>query len=49
MLCHEIMDIIRREVEALLAEGVAYVQLDTPFYAHYLDATTREQLRASGG
>ena len=40
--------IIRREVEALLAEGVAYVQLDAPFYAHYLDSTAREQLRASG-
>src|SRR5262249_55697707 len=40
--------IIRREIEALLAEGVAYVQLDAPFYAHYLDASAREQLRASG-
>jgi methionine synthase II (cobalamin-independent) len=47
-LLHEITDIIHREVEALLAEGVAYVQLDAPFYAHYLDAITREQLRASG-
>ena len=43
---HEIMAIIRREVETWLAEGVAYVQLDAPFYAHYLDSTAREQLRA---
>jgi 5-methyltetrahydropteroyltriglutamate--homocysteine methyltransferase len=47
-LLHEITGIIRREIEALLAEGVAYVQLDAPFYAHYFDATTREQLRTSG-
>jgi 5-methyltetrahydropteroyltriglutamate--homocysteine methyltransferase len=33
-LLHEMTGIIRREIEALLAEGVAYVQLDAPFYAH---------------
>ena len=47
-LLHELTAIIRREVAALIAEGVTYVQLDAPFYAHYLDSTVREQLRASG-
>jgi 5-methyltetrahydropteroyltriglutamate--homocysteine methyltransferase len=47
-LLRELTTIIRREVEALVAEGVAYVQLDAPFYAHYIDPVPREQLRASG-
>ena len=47
-LLHEVTAIIRREVEALVAEGVAYVQMDAPFYAHYIDPVPREQLRAIG-
>jgi 5-methyltetrahydropteroyltriglutamate--homocysteine methyltransferase len=47
-LLHDITAIIRQEVESLVAEGVAYIQLDAPFYAHYLDATARAQLYASG-
>jgi 5-methyltetrahydropteroyltriglutamate--homocysteine methyltransferase len=47
-LLRDITAIIRREVESLLAEGVAYVQLDAPFYAHYLDPTVRAQTHASG-
>jgi NAD(P)-dependent dehydrogenase (short-subunit alcohol dehydrogenase family) len=40
-LLYEVSAIIRREVEALVAEGVAYVQMDAPFYASYLDPAAR--------
>ena len=40
--------ILRAEVEALIAEGVAYVQLDAPYYGWLLDEATRERLRGEG-
>jgi 5-methyltetrahydropteroyltriglutamate--homocysteine methyltransferase len=39
----------RREIEALIAEGVDYVQLDNPGYAAFLDDRARERARAAGG
>jgi 5-methyltetrahydropteroyltriglutamate--homocysteine methyltransferase len=40
--------IVRREIEALVAEGTAYVQLDDPFLTMYLDPTTRARLQQAG-
>jgi 5-methyltetrahydropteroyltriglutamate--homocysteine methyltransferase len=40
--------IVRGEVEALIAEGVSYVQLDAPFYGSFLDEHERERLRGEG-
>jgi 5-methyltetrahydropteroyltriglutamate--homocysteine methyltransferase len=40
--------IIRSEEEALIAEGVAYVQLDAPFYSSFIDEGERTRLRATG-
>jgi 5-methyltetrahydropteroyltriglutamate--homocysteine methyltransferase len=40
--------IIRGEIEALIAEGVSYVQLDAPFYGSFLDDGERERLRSEG-
>jgi 5-methyltetrahydropteroyltriglutamate--homocysteine methyltransferase len=40
--------IVRSEVEALITEGVSYVQLDAPFYGSFLDERERERLRAEG-
>jgi 5-methyltetrahydropteroyltriglutamate--homocysteine methyltransferase len=40
--------IVRGEVEALIAEGVSYVQLDAPFYGSFLDERERERLRGEG-
>ena len=37
----ELAEITRREIEALFAEGVVYVQLDNPGYAAFLDEHTR--------
>ncbi|HYW26602.1 MAG TPA: cobalamin-independent methionine synthase II family protein [Terriglobales bacterium] len=38
--------IVRGEVEALIAEGVPYIQLDAPFYGSFLDDRERERLRS---
>jgi 5-methyltetrahydropteroyltriglutamate--homocysteine methyltransferase len=40
--------IVRGEVEALIADGVTYVQLDAPFYGSFLDERERERLRGEG-
>jgi 5-methyltetrahydropteroyltriglutamate--homocysteine methyltransferase len=40
--------IIRSEIEALIAEGVAYIQLDAPFYSSLIDAGERSRLQATG-
>ena len=47
-MVRELGRIVRRELEALLAEGVRYVQLDAPYYTSYLDARVRERLRGNG-
>ena len=44
----DVTSILRAEVEALVAEGVAYVQLDAPYYGWLLDEAARERLRADG-
>ena len=40
--------IIRAEIEALLDEGIDYIQLDAPFYSAFIDPGERERLQASG-
>jgi len=44
----DVMIIIRAELLALAAEGVAYLQLDAPFYSTFVDEGLREKLRSSG-
>jgi 5-methyltetrahydropteroyltriglutamate--homocysteine methyltransferase len=43
-----LIPIIRGELQALLDEGVPYVQLDAPRYTHFLDEQLRERLRQQG-
>ncbi len=40
--------IVRKEVEALIAEGTPYIQLDNPHYTDYLEASLRERWEAVG-
>ena len=47
-LLEALVDIVRAEVEALLAEGVPYIQLDAPQYSYYFDEKLREKLRGEG-
>ncbi len=47
-LVREVTALIRREVRALIDDGVPYVQLDAPRYAYYLDPKLRARLSAAG-
>ena len=47
-LLEVLVEIIRDEVQWLVAEGVGYIQFDAPFYAHYLDPRERERMRQAG-
>ena len=47
-LLTELASIIKSEVAALVADGVAYIQLDAPRYSYYVDAKWREHLRGLG-
>jgi 5-methyltetrahydropteroyltriglutamate--homocysteine methyltransferase len=40
--------IIHQEIEALIAEGVPYVQLDNPHYTDYISDDMVQQMRAAG-
>jgi 5-methyltetrahydropteroyltriglutamate--homocysteine methyltransferase len=44
----DIVKIIRAEIEALIAEGIPYIQLDNPHYPDYVDAGMRAQWEALG-
>jgi 5-methyltetrahydropteroyltriglutamate--homocysteine methyltransferase len=43
-LLNDLVEIVREEIQWLVAQGVAYIQLDAPFYSHYLDPQHREQI-----
>lgn len=47
-LLHELVGIVRGEVQLLAGAGVPYVQLDAPQYTHYVDARMRERLAGAG-
>ena len=48
-LLHDITEIVKREMAALAAEGVPYIQIDAPRYSYYLDPKWREWLRTEMG
>src|SRR5262249_52141250 len=48
-LLRDLVGIVGDEIRWLAAEGVTYVQLDAPYYSHYLDPRARERTRAAGG
>lgn len=47
-LLKEITGILRAEVEALVAEGVPYIQVDAPRYSYFVDPKWREYLKSLG-
>ena len=47
-LLADVVRIVRQEIEALIAEGITYVQMDAPFYGAFIDPHVREQLRVGG-
>ena len=48
-LLADLVAIVRDEVQWLVGQGVTYIQLDAPFYSHYLDPQHRDAMRQSGG
>lgn len=48
-LLADVVAILSGEVAALAAEGVQYIQLDTPRYSYYIDPRWREWLRTEIG
>jgi 5-methyltetrahydropteroyltriglutamate--homocysteine methyltransferase len=47
-LLRDLVAIVRDEIEWLVSEGVTYIQLDAPYYSHYLDPGQRERMRIEG-
>jgi 5-methyltetrahydropteroyltriglutamate--homocysteine methyltransferase len=45
----DVVPIIKSEIDALVAEGVSYIQLDAPRYSYYLDPKWREHIRTEMG
>jgi 5-methyltetrahydropteroyltriglutamate--homocysteine methyltransferase len=47
-LSADLAALVRDEIEWLVDAGVAYIQLDAPYYSHYLDPVHRARYRALG-
>jgi 5-methyltetrahydropteroyltriglutamate--homocysteine methyltransferase len=47
-LLADLVAIVRDEIAWLIGQGVTYVQLDAPFYSHYLDPQHRAAMKGSG-
>src|SRR5260370_25031750 len=47
-MLQDITRIVRKEVEALIADGVAYIQLDAPFYGAFMDEQQRATFSSTG-
>jgi 5-methyltetrahydropteroyltriglutamate--homocysteine methyltransferase len=47
-MLQDVVRILRAEVEALVQDGVDYIQLDSPFYGAFIDERHRAELRHAG-
>jgi 5-methyltetrahydropteroyltriglutamate--homocysteine methyltransferase len=47
-LLADLVGIVRAEIAWLIDQGVTYIQLDAPFYSHYLDPQHRAAMSAAG-
>jgi 5-methyltetrahydropteroyltriglutamate--homocysteine methyltransferase len=47
-LLEDLVEIVRDEVQWLIAEGVTYIQFDAPYYSYYLDPSMREEAHRAG-
>jgi 5-methyltetrahydropteroyltriglutamate--homocysteine methyltransferase len=47
-LLEELVEIVRDEIRWLVSEDVTYIQLDAPYYSHFLDPRVREQMHRAG-
>jgi 5-methyltetrahydropteroyltriglutamate--homocysteine methyltransferase len=47
-LLTDLVAIVREEIAWLVGQGITYIQLDAPFYSHYLDPQHRAAMKMSG-
>lgn len=47
-LLQELVTIIKREINALVNDGIPYIQMDVPRYSYYVDEKWRQHLRDLG-
>src|SRR5438132_506034 len=47
-MLQDVVRIVRDEVQALIQDGVDYIQMDAPFYGVFIDEQHRATLRQSG-
>jgi len=47
-LLRDLVEIVRDEVQWLVAQGVTYIQFDAPYYSHYLNPEHRGQMQKQG-
>src|SRR5262245_22963495 len=47
-LLADLVAIVRDDIAWLVGQGVSYIQLDAPFYSHYLDPQHRAAMKMSG-
>jgi 5-methyltetrahydropteroyltriglutamate--homocysteine methyltransferase len=47
-LLRDLVEIVRDDIQWLVAEGVTYIQFDAPYYSHYLNPDHRRQMREQG-
>jgi 5-methyltetrahydropteroyltriglutamate--homocysteine methyltransferase len=47
-LLKDLVEIVRDDVQWLIAEGVQYIQFDAPYYSHYLDPRQRQHMKQAG-
>ena len=47
-LLRDLVEIVRDEVQWLVAQGVTYIQFDAPYYSHYLNPEHRVQMQKQG-
>jgi 5-methyltetrahydropteroyltriglutamate--homocysteine methyltransferase len=44
----DLIEIVRDDLQWLKSEGVPYIQLDAPYYSHYVDEELRDRMRVAG-
>jgi 5-methyltetrahydropteroyltriglutamate--homocysteine methyltransferase len=47
-LLKDLVEIVRDDVQWLVAEGAQYIQFDAPYYSHYLDPRQRQHMKQAG-
>jgi 5-methyltetrahydropteroyltriglutamate--homocysteine methyltransferase len=47
-LLRDLVEIVRDDIQWLVAQGVTYIQLDAPYYSHYLNPQHRAQMQEQG-